>query len=297
MILKGNQRSGGWQLAAHLLNTRDNEHVCVHELRGFVADDLEGAFQEVYAASKGTRAETYLFSLSLNPPAKERVSTEKFQSAIERAEKHLGLAGQPRAIVFHEKDGRRHAHAIWSRIDTANMRAIDLALYKLRLRDVARDLYIEHGWQLPRGFINSEERMRHRYSHHECQQARREGQDPAALKRMFQECWAASDSRKAFAAALEARGYTLARGNRRGHVALDYGARFTRFPSMSASTPNTSANASASGRVVERREGPIGQRQAHVGGPQAQYRTGGEGQPGTLRRPQVPIHTNHSAPA
>lgn len=222
MILKGNQRAGGRQLAAHLLNARDNDHVHVHEVRGFVADELEGAFQEAYAASKGTRAKTYLFSLSLNPPPKERVSTEKFESAIERVEKHLGLAGQPRAIVFHEKDGRRHAHAVWSRIDTANMRAIDLGLYKVRLRNVARDLYIEHGWQLPRGFINSEERMNHRYSHHECQQARREGQDPAALKRMFQECWAVSDSRNAFEAALKEHGYTLARGNRRGHVAVDY---------------------------------------------------------------------------
>lgn len=222
MILKGNQRSGGRQLAAHLLNARDNEHVSVHELRGFMADDLHGALAEAYAASKGTRAKTYLFSLSLNPPPKKRVSTEKFESAIERVEEHLGLAGQPRAIVFHEKDGRRHAHAVWSRIDTGNMRAIDLGLYKLRLRDVARELYIEHGWQLPRGFLNAEERMHHRYAHHECQQARREGQDPAAIKRMFQECWAVSDSRNAFEAALKEHGYTLARGNRRGHVAVDY---------------------------------------------------------------------------
>ena len=46
MILKGNQRGGARQLAAHLLNARDNEHVEVHELRGFCADDLTGAFVE-----------------------------------------------------------------------------------------------------------------------------------------------------------------------------------------------------------------------------------------------------------
>lgn len=34
MILKGSQRSGGKQLAAHLLKTEDNEHVEVQELRG-----------------------------------------------------------------------------------------------------------------------------------------------------------------------------------------------------------------------------------------------------------------------
>ena len=39
---------------------------------------------------------------------------------------------------------------------------------------------------------------------------------------MFQECWAASDSRQAFASAIQARGYTLARGDRCGYVAVDY---------------------------------------------------------------------------
>ncbi len=39
---------------------------------------------------------------------------------------------------------------------------------------------------------------------------------------MFQECWAVSDSRKAFAQALNARGFHLARGDRRGFVAVDF---------------------------------------------------------------------------
>lgn len=55
MILKASQRAGGRQLAAHLLRADENEHVEVHELRGFVADDLDGAFTEAYAASKGKR--------------------------------------------------------------------------------------------------------------------------------------------------------------------------------------------------------------------------------------------------
>jgi hypothetical protein len=42
------------------------------------------------------------------------------------------------------------------------------------------------------------------------------------IKGLFQECWAVSDSRQAFAKALEERGYTLARGDRRGFVAVDF---------------------------------------------------------------------------
>ena len=85
MILKGSQRGGGKQLAVHLLNQRENEHVHVHEMRGFVAEDLPDAFHEAYAVSRGTRAKQFLFSLSLNPPSQERVSTEAFERAIERS--------------------------------------------------------------------------------------------------------------------------------------------------------------------------------------------------------------------
>ena len=45
MILKESQRGGGKQLAVHLLKTDENEHVEVHDIRGFVADDVTGAFQ------------------------------------------------------------------------------------------------------------------------------------------------------------------------------------------------------------------------------------------------------------
>lgn len=53
------------------MKTEDNEHVDVHELRGFMSDDLKSAFHETYAVSRGTRAKQYLFSLSLNPPQNE----------------------------------------------------------------------------------------------------------------------------------------------------------------------------------------------------------------------------------
>lgn len=222
MILKASQRGGGKQLAIHLLNAADNEHVHVHELRGFTADDLPGAFQEAYAVSRGTKAKQFLFSLSLNPPQEHKVETETFEAAIDAIERKVGLEGQPRAVVFHEKDGRRHAHAVWSRIDAEKMRAINLPFFKMKLRDVSRELYLENGWKMPRGLVNSKERDPANYTLAEWQQAKRAGQDPKALKEMFRETWAASDSAKAFTAALRSRGYILARGERRSYVAVDY---------------------------------------------------------------------------
>lgn len=221
MILKGNQRAGGGQLAAHLMNLRDNDHVTVHELRGFVSNDLHGAFNEAYAVSRGTRCKQFLFSLSLNPPETADVPVEAFEQAIASIEKRLGLADQPRAIVFHEKNGRRHAHCVWSRIDADEMKAINLPHYKMKLRDVSRDLYLEHGWRLPRGLIDPGQRDPLNVAQDEWQQALRIEADPKKLKQTFIDCWTASDCRISLEAALADHGLYLARGERRGYVAVD----------------------------------------------------------------------------
>lgn len=226
MILVGNQRGGARDLARHLMKD-ENERVVVHEMRGFASDDLLSAFQESQAISRGTKCKQHLFSLSLNPPKDADVTPEDFEDAVARAEKSLGLTDQPRAIVFHEKEGadgqiRRHAHAVWCRIDVENMKAVQLSFTQRKLQDVARDLYRDHGWHMPRGFVRHEERDPRNFSLAEWQQCKRVERDPAKTKEIFQDAWAVSDSRVAFAHALRAHGFVLARGDRRGAVALDY---------------------------------------------------------------------------
>lgn len=221
MILNGNCRGGARNLALHLLK-EENEHVAVYQVRGFASDTLPEALNEAYAVSRGTRCKKFLFSLSLNPPPGHDVSTEAFEAAVDRAEAELGLTGQPRAIVFHEKQGRRHAHAVWSRIDADAMKAIPLPYSHMRLRGVSRELFIEHGFRMPRGLADSRERDPRNFSLEEYQQARRHGKDPRAIKTAIQDAWALSDSKAAFIHALEERGFKLARGDRRGFVALDH---------------------------------------------------------------------------
>lgn len=222
MILKASERGDAPQLASYLLALRDNEHVELHEVRGFASDDLHGAFHEADAIAKGTRCKNYLFSMSLNPPAGEQVGIEAFEKAVDRIEQKLGLEGQPRAIVFHEKDGRRHAHAVWSRIDAERMRAINMAHYKTKLRDVSRQLYLEHGWELPRGLQDRSLRDPLNFTREEWQQARRVGLDPKEIKSAIQQAWKASDNSAAFENALRERGFWLARGDHRSFVAVDY---------------------------------------------------------------------------
>ncbi|XWN31405.1 MAG: relaxase/mobilization nuclease domain-containing protein [Devosia sp.] len=222
MILKGNQRGGALRLAQHLLNREENDHVTVHDLRGFASGSLTGALQEALAISKATQCRQFLFSVSLNPPEMASVKISNFEEAAARIERKLGLEGQPRALVIHEKQGRRHAHAVWSRIDPETMTAINLPYYKLKLLDVSKQLFLDHGWRLPDGMRDPSERDPATFSREEWQQARRVGQDAKALKRMFAECWAASDSASGLGQALAERGLLLAKGDRRGAVALDY---------------------------------------------------------------------------
>ncbi len=222
MILKGSQRGNAAQLARHLMNVRDNEHVELYELRGFVAEELDGALLEAEAIARGTRCKQCLFSLSLNPPANADVSVAEFEAAVEMAESRLGLEGQPRAIVFHEKEGRRHAHVVWSRIDGAEMKAVPLPFYKRRLMDVSKELYLTHQWEMPRGLIDQSLRNPLNFTRAEWQQARRVQHDPRLIKAMFQSCWERSDSAGALQNALEEHGYWLARGDRRGHVVVDF---------------------------------------------------------------------------
>lgn len=220
MILHGNQRAGACDLARHLLNN-ENEQVDVHELRGFIAEDLSSAFQEIHAVAKGTRAKQYLFSLSLNPPKNEHVSTRDFERAINHAEKLLNLNGQPRAVVFHVKNHRRHCHVVWSRINEQTMKAIPLPHTKRKLTSLSKDLYLHHGWQMPKGFLNAQEKNPLNFNLAQWQQAKRIGKDPRKLKETLQNCWINNDGQVAFIHALKDQGYRVAKGDRRSIVVVD----------------------------------------------------------------------------
>ncbi len=222
MIIKASQRGGGRALAQHLMNDRDNDHVELHEVRGFVADNLSGAFAETEALAKGTRCKQYLFSVSLSPPQDENVRPEVFETAAKQVETELGLEGQSRAIVFHEKEGRRHAHVVWSRIDAANMRAVNLPHFKRKLNDISRGLFLDHGWSLPDGFKRGRESNPLNFTLAEWQQAKRAGKNPSEIKATFQECWNKAKSGDDLIKGLRERGYFLAAGDRRDFVAIDY---------------------------------------------------------------------------
>lgn len=221
MILIASQRSGARDLADHLMNDIENDHIELAELTGFMSDDLHGALDEACAISKATQCHKFLFSVSLNPPSDAVVSKEEFQDTADRIAEHLGIPDQPRALVIHEKQGRRHAHVVFSRLDSEELKAIELGLFKAKLRDLSRNLFLEHGWRLPKGLSLYGNKNPLNFTFAEWQQAQRIGVDPREIKQAFQDAWAQSDDLKSLSNALEGKGLFLAKGDRRGFVALD----------------------------------------------------------------------------
>ncbi|MCD1624035.1 relaxase/mobilization nuclease domain-containing protein [Citromicrobium bathyomarinum] len=214
MILKASARGTPMALAKHLLNERDNDQIETHRVEGFMSSDLSEAMREVQAMSAGLRSQKPLFSVSLSPPEEATADVELFERTADQIMEANGLKGQPHALIFHEKENRRHAHLVVSRIDSERMTVIPLPFFKMKLKEISKAAYLENGWRLPDGYVDRESRDPRNFDLALYQQAKREGRDPKHIKMLAQEAWAVSDNSKTLQQALEQRGLYLARGDR-----------------------------------------------------------------------------------
>lgn len=101
------------------------------------------------------------------------------------------------------------------------MKAVNLPFFKIRLNSLSKELFLEHGWTLPDGYRENGWKNPLNFTLAEWQQAKRIDLDPREIKQVFRDAWERSDNLPSFKAALEDRGYFLARGDQRGFVATD----------------------------------------------------------------------------
>ncbi|MBL8714230.1 MAG: hypothetical protein JNM12_15170 [Alphaproteobacteria bacterium] len=151
---------------------------------------------------------------------------EDFEAAIEEIERKLGLLAQPRVVVFHEKKGRRHCHAVWLRLKASDfnprrMVGVQMSHFKYKLMDISRALFRKYGWAMPKGMERKQDKNPNNLSREEYRQASKLGEDPQALKMFFKQSWERTDSKQTFARFLSENGFFLAQGDRRGYVAVD----------------------------------------------------------------------------
>lgn len=223
IINGGSNRAGGWW-GKHLQNGEKNERVQVMEFVGLTAETVQSAFREMEGIAAGTKCRNYFYQANINPREDERLTPAQWREAIDTLEKNLGLAGQPRFVIEHEKKGRVHRHVIWSRIDADRMVAISDSLTAAIHESTSRELEIK--FDLERGVSiltpnRDFERPDRRPKKNETFRTLETGIDPETVKRELRSLWERADSGQSFKAALENEGNVLARGDRRDFVVID----------------------------------------------------------------------------
>lgn len=227
-MINGAARGAAGNLAAHLQRTDTNERVTLLEIRGVDARDIDGALSDMEVIGSGARSRLPLYHANIDTAPDELMTAEQNHRAVDRLEAELGFAGQPRVVVEHQKEGpggmRVHLHVVWLRIDADTMKAIPDSFNYRRHEQVARDLELEFGHERVQGAHvgrNGSERPKRTPTQAEMMQASLSGVSPQETKAQLRELWQSADTGRAFSAALNEAGWILARGDKRGFVALD----------------------------------------------------------------------------
>lgn len=220
MIAKGTLHNNGAKLAVYMTTGKEGERAELWQLRGFAAADIKDAFRSVHVMAAATQGTKPFFHVQVRNPEGEALTRPQWERVADRIEAKLGYSGQPRAIAFHrdEATGHEHMHVAFSRIDDATMTMKPLPFFKLRLKEVSRELEQELGLTPVRnerpGKVMAPQRD-------EEEQARRLGIDLKSVRDTIRACYDRADSGKAFAAALAEHDLILAQGERRDFVVID----------------------------------------------------------------------------
>ena len=221
MIIKGNPAGSVKFWSKHLLRDDTNERAEVKEISGLLAGDLPSALREMQAIAAQSRSHgNFMYQANINPRDDEHLMAEQWKEAVDTLEKNLGLEGHQRVVVEHVKNGRQHYHVVWNRVDVDTLRVADMGGNWPIHEKTARELEARFGLTPTPTPTNTPEK-KPALELYEIRAAERSGIDPAALKAELTELWRTADSGKAFASAIEDRGYILAKGDRRDFCIID----------------------------------------------------------------------------
>lgn len=224
MIVKGKSRPVAGTLARYIVQKKQNGFVSVQEIHGTISQDVAGALQEMEAIAEGTNCKSFLYHASINPQEHEHLTPEQWQRAVEILEKELKLEGHQRVLVEHIKDGRAHYHCIWNRVDPDTLKAVHMSGSYAAHERAARQMEREFGLERIQG-VHAErdqgEIPERGPKSSEMERGKRSGFDPRQITAEVSELWKGSKNGKEFMAALEERGYLLARGDKCDFLLLD----------------------------------------------------------------------------
>lgn len=219
MIIRGKPAGNAKWWANHLLSDK-NDRASIKEMAGVLSDDLHAALQEMRWISKGSRCQgDFMYQANINPQKGEYLTEEQWKEAVDTLEKNLGLEGHQRVVVEHEKFGRVHRDVIWNRIDVDTMRVADMGgnwrTHERTQTELEKRFGLEPTPARSKDGKASPELWEHRA-------AERSGIDRDSVKAELTDLWRTTDSGQAFKAAIEERGYILAKGDRRDFCVVDH---------------------------------------------------------------------------
>lgn len=198
MVIRGNTRGNGRQLAYYLLNQGDNEYVRILDADGW--DKMEpvefsNLLYDMSVTVELTKSKKGLYHAQINPAIGEdrQMSKARWFEAADILGKELGLENQRRAIVLHEKKGRIHAHVVWERYDHERGKMVSDSFSRLA-QDRAR-------MEMER--VLEQARTPRRNAHR------------PELKATLSELWQKTDTAKQFMREVDKAGYMLAEGTLR----------------------------------------------------------------------------------
>jgi hypothetical protein len=192
MIISGRSRQNGKQLGRYLVAKGENERVTPLEIRGSMSDNVPGAVLEMSLRTELTkRGKLGLYHAHIAPAyGEDQLTPEQWRAAADRLEQELGLVGQNRVVVLHEKKGKVHGHVVWQREREGKLIKMS---HSYRAHDRARAAL--------------EKELTHKPT-------RQVGDHKKELSRL----WVASRTGADFVRQAEAAGYRVARGDRRAYV-------------------------------------------------------------------------------
>jgi hypothetical protein len=224
MNIKGGARGDPLDLADHL-KKEENEVVRIVRSQGVLAQDIEGALVEMDAMGACLRTKRTLFHMQINPePGYDFAMTDaQWRVSEDALLKAYKAENQPFIVVEHEKRGkedgilRRHRHIVAARADLEHKRAIRCDHNYRKHEEVSRMLEREFGHPRVQGAHAERfgiERPDRTPTHAQHQQAERGAVSAKEAKALGAEIWQSADSGKAIVAALEAKGWLLAKGDK-----------------------------------------------------------------------------------
>ena len=227
MIAKGNTHSDGVKLADYLTKGGPGERAELLDMRGLgVHGDAIAGFREQAELAGQTRADKPFFHVQMRGAAGElqKLSRAQILDIVNGCDRVLGRAmtQQPRIASLHidKATGDFHIHVGYSlvtRADDGRYFVQRLGKYENKLLHYARELELKYDLRI---LSNERNPGARRADRNELEQSRRLGTDVHAIRTAILEDFQRCDNGKSFAAAMKARGWETAAGDRRDCIVV-----------------------------------------------------------------------------